>query len=267
MDAVRVPHVGPDPAERLHERQRAHALAREHVVFLVLRLAQVGVQADVVLPGEDRALPQQLRGDRERRAGRERELPHGAEGGIVIGLDEAGGILHNFIHRLHHGIGRQTAVLDRQVHRPARAVHPDAKLRGRFKLRADQIARARGEDVVMVKAGRAAVLHEFAHARQARQAHDVGIEVFPDLIERLQPVEQLHILHLRQIAGELLVEMMVRVDQPRIAEHMARVQYLLRGLFQLRADGADHAVLGVEVDVFVDRIALIAGDELRDVAD
>ena len=58
-----------------------------------------------------------------------------------------------------------------------------------------------------------------------------------------------------------------RVDQPRIAEHMARVQYLLRGLFQLRADGADHAVLGVEVDVFVDRIALIAGDELRDVAD
>ena len=146
-------------------------------------------------------------------------------------------------------------------------MHPDAKLRGRFKLRADQIACARGEDVVMVKAGRAAVLHEFAHARQARQAHDVGIEVFPDLIERLQPVEQLHILHLRQIAGELLVEMMVRVDQPRIAEHMARVQYLLRGLFQLRADGADDAVLSVEVDIFIYGILLVAGDEGFDIAD
>ena len=146
-------------------------------------------------------------------------------------------------------------------------MHPHTKLRRGLELRPDQIARADREDIVVVKAGRAAVLHEFAHARQARQAHDVGIEVFPDLIERLQPVEQLHILHLRQIAGELLVEMMVRVDQPRIAEHMARVQYLLWLLFQLRADGADHAVLGVEVDVFVDRIALIAGDELRDVAD
>jgi len=119
----------------------------------------------------------------------------------------------------------------------------------------------------MVKAGRAAVLHEFAHARQARQAHDVGIEVFPDLIERLQPVEQLHILHLRQIAGELLVEMMVRVDQPRIAEHMARVDGFVGLAVEFHADLLDEAVLGVKVDVFVYGVGAVAGDERADIFD
>ena len=146
-------------------------------------------------------------------------------------------------------------------------MHPHTKLRRGLELRPDQIARADREDIVVVKAGRAAVLHEFAHARQARQADDLRVEIFPDLIERFQPVEQLHVLHLRQIAGKLLVQMMVRVDKARIAQHMAGVQHLVGLPVKLRADGADDAVLSVEVDIFIYCILLVAGDEGFDIAD
>ena len=185
----------------------------------------------------------------------------------MIGFDEAGGIGHDLVDRLHDGIGRQTAVLDGQIHGAARAVHAHAELRRSGKLCADQIARARREDVVMVKAGRAAVLHELAHAGQARQADDVRVEILPDLIERLQPVEQLHILHLRQIAGKLLIQMVVRVDKAGIAEHMACVQNVVRLFLEVWADGTDHAVLGVEIDVFIYGILFVAGDEGLDIAD
>ena len=144
-------------------------------------------------------------------------------------------------------------------------MHADSELRRGSKLRADEVARARREDVVMVEAGCAAVLHEFSHARQARQADDVGVKVFPDFIERLEPVEQLHVLHLRQVAGELLVQMMVRVDQTWIAEHVARVNGLIGGLVEIWADGADDAVFCVEVDVFIHAVFLVARDEACDI--
>ena len=119
MNAVRVPHVWADPAERLHESQRAHALAFEHIVLLVFRLAQVGVQADMVLPREHGALPQKFRRDRERRARRERDLPHGTKRRVVIRFNEACGVSHDLIDRLHNRIWRQTAILDGQIHRAA----------------------------------------------------------------------------------------------------------------------------------------------------
>ena len=50
VNAMRVPHVGSDPTQRLHERQRTHALALQHIMLLVLRLAQVRVQPHMVLP-------------------------------------------------------------------------------------------------------------------------------------------------------------------------------------------------------------------------
>ena len=65
MNAVRVPDVRADPAELLHERQRAHTLAFKHVVFLVLRFAQMRMEPDVILPCKYDALAQKLRRDGE----------------------------------------------------------------------------------------------------------------------------------------------------------------------------------------------------------
>ena len=53
-----------------------------------------------------------------------------------------------------------------------------------------------GEHIVVVEAGGAAVLHQLAHAGQAGQPDHILIQVFPDLIQGLQPVKQLHILYL-----------------------------------------------------------------------
>ena len=149
---------------------------------------------------------------------------------------------------------------------PYHAGHPDAERLRRLKLRADEIACAGREDVVMIEAGRAAVLHKLAHAAQRGKAHNVRIEIFPDLIQRLEPVKQLHVLYLWQVAGEDLVEVVMRVDKAGIAEHMARVDGLVRLLRQVVADRANESVLGVEVNVLVNGIVVVAGDERADIS-
>ena len=118
----------------------------------------------------------------------------------------------------------------------------------------------------MVEAGRAAVLHQLAKACERGKTDHVLIEVFPDLIERPEPVKQLHVLYLRQVAGEDLVEVVMRVDKAGIAEHMARVDHFVRLLRQVVADRANEAVLGVEVNVLVNGIVFVAGDERADIS-
>ena len=118
---------------------------------------------------------------------------------------------------------------------------------------------------MVVKAGGAAVLHQFAHAGQAGQANYILIQVFPDLIQGLQPVEQLHVLHLRQIAGEYLIEVVVGVDQTGVAQHMAAVDDLVGADVQRRADGLDEAVLAVDIRVLQYAVFVVAGDQLVNV--
>ena len=112
VDAVGEPDVVADPAQARHVGQGADALTREHEIFLVLRLTQVGVEADVVLPRQNGALPQQLRRHGEGGAGGQRHAVHGAVGGIVVLLDAADGVGHDLVHRLHHAVGGQAAVFD-----------------------------------------------------------------------------------------------------------------------------------------------------------
>ena len=59
----------PVQPRRCHILQRADALPLQHEVLLVLGLTQVGVQPDAVLPGQNGALPQQLRRHGEGGAG------------------------------------------------------------------------------------------------------------------------------------------------------------------------------------------------------
>ena len=52
-------------------------------------------------------------------------------------------------------------------------------------LCAQQVTAVGGEHIVVVKAGGAAVFHQFAHAGQAGQANYILVQVFPDLIQGL----------------------------------------------------------------------------------
>ena len=157
----------------------------------------------------------------------------------------ADGISHDFVHRLYHAVRRQTAVLDAQIHAAPAEVHADTQFLRRRQLRTQQVTGAGREYVMKVKAGGAAVLHQFPHTGKAGQADHILVQIFPNLVQRFQPVEQLHILHLRQIAGEHLIEMMVCVDQAWIAQHMAGVEGFIGSYIQRRTDGLDEAVLTV----------------------
>ena len=58
----------------------------------------------------------------------------------------------------------------------------------------------------------------------------------------------------------------MRVDKAGIAEHMARVDHFVRLLRKIFADRANEAVLGVEVNVLVNGIVVVAGDERADIS-
>ena len=226
----------------------------------------MGVEPYAVLPGKLRALAQQFRRHGEGGAGGQGQAAHGAEGGIVVLADEIHAVAHDLVHSLHHGIRRQTAVLLGEVHAAAGEVHPHTQSVGCSGLGADQISGVLGEDVVVVKDSGAAVLEQLAHAGHGGKAHCVLVESLPDLVEGGQPVKELHILHLGQIPGEHLVQVMMGVDKTRIAEHVGAVNDLIC-LGGIGADGTDQPVLAVEVHIFVDPILTVAGDEGADVSD
>ena len=85
-----------------------------------------------------------------------------------------------------------------------------------------------GEDVVVVKAGGAAVLQQLPHASEGAEAHHVLVQPLPDLIQGGEPVEQLQVLHLGQVPGEHLIEMVVGVDEAGIAPAMGPVDHRRR---------------------------------------
>ncbi len=60
--------------------------------------------------------------------------------------------------------------------------------------------------------------------------------IFPDLVEGFEPVEQLHVLHLREVAGEHLIQVVVGVHQTGIAQHMAGVDGFVGLAVEFRAD-------------------------------
>ena len=185
----------------------------------------------------------------------------------MVGFDGVDAVAQDLVHRLHHAVRRQAAVLLAQIHAAPAGVHSDTQLIGGGELRPQQVAAAGGKDVVVVEAGGAAVLHQLAHAGEAGQADDVGVQVFPDLVQGAQPVEQLHVLDLGQVAGKHLIEVVMGVDEAGVAEHVAAVDDTVGGHVQPGADGLDEAVLAVEVGVLQDAVAVVAGDELGDVPD
>ena len=65
VDAVCIPDIISDPSESFHIGKWSDPLTLKHVVLLVLRLAQMCVEADAFFPREDRTLAQQFLGNRE----------------------------------------------------------------------------------------------------------------------------------------------------------------------------------------------------------
>ena len=111
------------------------------------------------------------------------------------------------------------------------------------------------------------MLEQFSHTHQGGKPHDLGVQPLPDFIKRRQPVEQLQILHLGQVSGENLIEMVMRVDETRIAPQMAAVQLRLGGMRQIRPQGPNPSVFAVKIHIPQHLIAVVAGDHRVQMAD
>ena len=260
VDAVGVPHVRAHPAHVLHVGQGPPAVLFQHVMLLVLRLAQVGVEPQAQTPGQGGGLAVQRLAGAEGRAGGQGHGPHRVEGGVVILLRRRLGVPQNLVHGLDHAVRGQAAVFFAQVHAAPGGRHADPQVPGGGKLGVQQGGGGpAGEDVVVVEDGGAAGFQQFSHAHQGAVVDRLAVQVLPDLIQGPQPVEELQVLHLGQVPAEGLVEVVVGVDQAGVDGAAPGVQGLLR-LRGLRAHVSDHAVPDEDGDVFQYRIPAVAGD-------
>ena len=113
----------------------------------------------------------------------------------------------------------------------------------------------------------AAVFHQLTHTCEGGETNHIIVQIFPNFIEGLEPVEQLHVLHLGKIAGKDLVEMMVGVHQAGIAEHMGAIDGAVGGGVQVRAELLNEDVLAQDVHLGQDAVAVVTGDELGNILD
>ena len=154
-------------------------------------------------------------GDREGRARRERDADPRAGLPVVEELQHPLAVGENRVFVLHHAVGRQPAVLGRQVHRAARHRHPHAEAERLLDLDVDRLFEAGRIEIVMVGRGRAARHQELGQRQPRREAQMIGLQPRPDRIEGGEPGKELLVDRLRVGAGQRLVEMVVGVDQPR----------------------------------------------------
>ena len=113
---------------------------------------------------------------------------------------------------------------------------------------------------MVVKAGGTAGFQQLSHAHDGAVVDGLAVQVFPNLIEGGEPVEELQVLHLGQVAAEGLVEMVVGVDQAGIDDAPAGVQGLVRRL-GLGTHVGDDAVPDQNIGAFQQVVLIVAGDD------
>ena len=212
-DRVREPDILAHPVHFLHVPDRAMPELLQAELFLVFGLGQMGVQVNAIFTRQLGGLLHQVAGHAEGRARRQDDLHHRTGFGIVIFLDQPLGILQDGVFAVHHGIRRQSALRFAQGHRAARGLDAQSDLLRRGDL-VVQLG-AVGEEIEMVGGGGAARKRQLGEGGLGRDEDVFRRQARPDGIERLQPVEEIGILRRRDGARQGLVEVMVRVDQPR----------------------------------------------------
>ena len=215
MNAVREPHAGREPARLL---QKIDGPAAEHLVgepLLVHGLGEVGVQWAVVRVRELGGGAHQAAGHGERRAGRQPDLHHAAGSGVMKQLQHALAVEKDGVLVLHDLVGRQTAVLLREIHGTARGGDADAQRLGFLDLDIDVASELPGEQIVMVGGRRAARHEQFGQGKPHTQPERVRREARPQRIERVQPGKQFLVDRGGMRARQRLKEVVVRVDEAR----------------------------------------------------
>ena len=114
---------------------------------------------------------------------------------------------------LHDDVGRQAAVFLRQAHRPAGGMEAHTQFAGRGDLGAQQVARAPRVEVMVVGGDGAAAERQLGEADPGAGEHGLFVDGLPQRVQALQPPEQRLVGHRRVGAGEVLEDVVMRVDE------------------------------------------------------
>ena len=123
MHAVRQPGPLIEPAAFLQIFERSALMDLQAIAVLVLSFGEVRVRADVELLGQHGGRAHQRGCDRKRRAGRKRDLNHGAVAGLMIARHHAFRVGEDRVFVLHDAVRRQSAVTLGKIHRAAGQQH------------------------------------------------------------------------------------------------------------------------------------------------
>ena len=148
---------------------------------------------------------------------------------LVEGVDHPLAVGEDGLGVLDHGRGRQAAVLDRQVHGPARQRHPHPHVPGGRGLDVHGVFEPLREDVVVVRRGRASGEQQLGQREPRRNVELIRRQPRPDRIEGLEPVEQLLAEGGAAGARQRLVEVVMRVDQSRQHDVPGGVEGVIAG--------------------------------------
>ena len=260
VNAVRVPHVVTDPSEPFGEFDRTATVPFETVPFFIERLGEMRMRVDAVRSRERDTLAHQMLGNGERRTRRDDDTRHRKPARIVMAFDRALRIPQDRAFVFDAIVRRQTALRAPDGHRTARGMKAQTDIARSFDLVVD--AAAVGPQIRVVARGRAAGKQQLGAGDRGRATQRRGRQASPDRIERDEPIEQLDVLRSRHGARERLIEMMMRVDEPRHDETTARIDDalgVLAGDARIRPDCFDDAVANVQRAAVESRVTVVEG--------
>ena len=143
-------------------------------------------------------------------------------------------------------------------------MHTNAEDLCGFKLRCQKVSGSLWKYIMVIEARRTAVSHQLGHSGAGAQKDGVFVEILPDAVQRFEPVEQLVILHLAEISGKVLIQMMMYVDKSRVNDHIGAIIFFVR--FTIKpSDPDDLTVLKPEIRMTENTVEYITGYDRIDV--
>ncbi len=184
-----------------------------------------------VLPRQGRCFLHQFLCNRKGAAGSEGDFPHRIGAAVVEAPDRVFTVAKDLLFGLHHGIRRQPPVLLGEAHRTPGGTEAHSERLGRLELDRHGIALDMvGIDVVMVGGEGAPRSHQLRHRQKRGIVDALFIEIFPDIVEERQPIEELGVLNRRMVSGQGLIKVVVGVYKPRQNDVLRTVDHPIDAL-------------------------------------
>jgi hypothetical protein len=242
MNAMGEPDIRLEPARLLEIIDRPAMKALLAILRLVMGLGDMGMKTAAMAARQEGRLGHQFARHRERRAGSESDLDHGALPPLVIAPDHPLAVGQDGVAVLHDAVGRQTAVALGQVHRSAAHHHAQANGPGLIDLDVDRLFATLRKEIMMIE-GRGAARHqELGQSEPGGEAMRIGRQPRPVAIERLEPGEELLVDRLRMGARQRLIHVMMRIDETRQYHVTACIECLSTAFAGLAPEATSSAI-------------------------